>query len=159
MPMEKKHWRRTRQHSYAADDGRCLCRRPEKAAKAETYANKVVTLVGPNPDTKEKKSYAGLAHISLGHAELNQEKLVPAVTDLKGCERCCKTIPRTNNRRCFTWAMPTPSKITKLTQSRRCRRLRASDGPYQGPAKELLAKISAAGAPRKDKISAALAQR
>jgi len=61
--------------AYAAD--------PKEATKAASYANKVLTLVGTNPDDKEKKSYAGLAHVSLGRAELNQEKLVPAVTDLK----------------------------------------------------------------------------
>ena len=74
---------------------------PKDAAKAETYANKVLTLVGPNPDSKEKKSYAGLAHTTLGHAELNQEKLVPAVTDLKAAVALLQDDPQDQQQALF----------------------------------------------------------
>ena len=59
---------------------------PKEAAKAAIYANKVLTILGPNPENgdKEKKSYAGLAHLTLGRAELNQEKLLPADDRLEG---------------------------------------------------------------------------
>ena len=62
-------------NAYAGD--------PKQAAKAATCANKVIALVGPNPGDDTRKSYAGLAHTALGRAELNQEKLPSAVTELK----------------------------------------------------------------------------
>src|SRR5664279_143091 len=43
---------------------------PKDAAKAETYAKKVLSIVGnPEAGDKEKTSYAGLAHATLGRAE------------------------------------------------------------------------------------------
>src|SRR5262249_22248716 len=49
-------------NAYAGD--------PKQAAKAATYASKVITLVGPNPADNTAKSYAGLAHTALGRADL-----------------------------------------------------------------------------------------
>ena len=62
-------------NAYAGD--------PKQAAKAATYANKVIALVGPSPADNTTKSYAGLAHTALGRADLNQEKLPAALTELK----------------------------------------------------------------------------
>ncbi|MGA9564352.1 MAG: hypothetical protein WBS19_02395 [Candidatus Korobacteraceae bacterium] len=127
--------------AYAAD--------PKDAAKAETYANKVVTLVGPNPDTKEKKSYAGLAHISLGHAELNQEKLVPAVTDLKTAVALLQDDPQDQQQALFYLGYAYAKQNHKADAVATLQKAAGIDGPYQGPAKELLAKISAAGGAKK----------
>ncbi len=127
--------------AYAAD--------PKDAAKAETYASKVVTLVGPNPDTKEKKSYAGLAHISLGHAELNQEKLVPAVSDLKAAVALLQDDPQDQQQALFYLGYAYAKQNHKADAVATLQKAAGIDGPYQGPAKELLAKISAAGARKK----------
>jgi tetratricopeptide (TPR) repeat protein len=127
--------------AYAAD--------PKDATKAETYANKVLTLVGPNPDTKEKKSYAGLAHISLGHAELNQEKLVPAVTDLKAAVALLQDDPQDQQQALFYLGYAYAKQNHKADAVATLQKAAGIDGPYQGPAKELLAKINAAGAGKK----------
>ena len=127
--------------AYAAD--------PKDAAKAETYANKIVTLVGPNPDTKEKKSYAGLAHISLGHAELNQEKLVPAVADLKAAVALLQDDPQNQQQALFYLGYAYAKQNHKADAVATLQKAAGIDGPYQGPAKELLAKISTAGAGKK----------
>ena len=127
--------------AYAAD--------PKAAAKAETYASKVVALVGPNPDTKEKKSYAGLAHISLGHAELNQEELVPAVTDFKAAVALLQDDPQTQQQALFYLGYAYAKQNHKADAVATLQKAAGIDGPYQGPAKELLAKISAAGAAKR----------
>jgi hypothetical protein len=127
--------------AYAAD--------PKDAAKAETYANKVLTLVGPNPDTKDKKSYAGLAHISLGHAELNQEKLLPAVADLKAAVALLQDSPQEQQQALFYLGYAYAKQNHKADAVATLQKAAGMNGPYQGPAKEMLAKISAAGAAKK----------
>ena len=127
--------------AYAAD--------PKDAAKAETYANKVLTLVGPNPDTKDKKSYAGLAHISLGHAELNQEKLLPAVADLKAAVALLQDDPQEQQQALFYLGYAYAKQNHKADAVATLQKAAGMNGPYQGPAKEMLAKISAAGAAKK----------
>jgi tetratricopeptide (TPR) repeat protein len=127
--------------AYAAD--------PKDAAKAETYANKVLTLVGPNPDTKDKKSYAGLAHISLGHAELNQEKLLPAVADLKAAVALLQDDPQEQQQALFYLGYAYAKQNHKADAVATLQKAAGMNGPYQGPAKEMLTKISAAGAAKK----------
>lgn len=122
---------------------------PKQAAKAETYAGKVLTLVGPNPDSKEKKSYAGLARISLGHAELNQEKLVPAVTDLKAAVALLQDDPQDQQQALFYLGYAYAKQNHKADAVASLQKAAAISGPYQAPAKEMLAKISAAGTVKK----------
>src|SRR5215469_8716402 len=113
---------------------------PKDAAKSATYANRAITLVGPNPDTKEKKSYAGLAHVTLERAELNQEKLLPAVTDLKTAVTLLEDDPADQQQAWFYLGYAYAKQNQKAD---------AIDGPYAKPAKEMLAKINAAGATAK----------
>jgi tetratricopeptide (TPR) repeat protein len=122
---------------------------PKDAAKAATYANKVITLVGPNPDTKEKKSYAGLAHVTLGRAELNQEKLLPAVTDLKTAVTLLEDDPVDQQQALFYLGYAYAKQNHKADAVTSLQKAAAIDGPYAKPAKEMLAKINAAGATAK----------
>lgn len=130
-------------NAYAGD--------PKEAAKAAIYANKVLTLVGPNPEggDKEKKSYAGLAHVTLGRAELNQEKLIPAVTDLKTAVSLLQGDSQDQQQALFYLGYAYAKQNHKADAIATLQKATAIDGPYQGPAKEMLAKISAAGPAKK----------
>jgi tetratricopeptide (TPR) repeat protein len=120
---------------------------PKEAAKAATYANKVITLVGPNPpsDDKTKRSYAGLAHTTLGRAELNQEKLVPAVADFKTAVVLLQDDPQDQQPALFYLGYAYAKQNHKADAVASLQKAAAISGPYQGPAKDMLAKVSAAG--------------
>jgi len=124
---------------------------PKDAVKSATYANKVLTLIGPNPASgdKDKKSYAGLAHITLGRVELNQEKLVPAVTDLKTAVSLLQDDPQDQQQALFYLGYAYAKQNRKADAMASLQKAAGIDGPYQGPAKEMLAKINAAGATAK----------
>jgi len=123
---------------------------PKDAAKAATYANKVLTLVGPSPESdKEKKSYAGLAHTTLGRAELNQEKLVPAITDLKSAVTLLQDDPADQQQALYFLGYAYAKQNHKAEAVAALQKAAGITGPYQGPSKEMLAKISAAGAAKK----------
>ena len=127
--------------SYASD--------PKQAAKAATYAEKVLTLIGPNPDDKEKKSYAGLAHVSLGKAELNEDKLVPAVTDLKAAVTLLQEDPADLQQALYYLGYAYAKQNHRAEALASLQKAAAMEGPYEEPAKEMMAKINAASAPRK----------
>ena len=119
------------------------------AAKAATYANKVLTLVGPNPDGKEKKSYAGLAHTTLGRSELLQEKLVPAITDLKTAVVLLQEDPQAQQQALYYLGYAYAKQNRRADAVAALQKAAAIDGPYQSPAKDILNKIAAAGAKKK----------
>ena len=122
---------------------------PKQAAKAASYANKALTLVGSNPEGKEKKSYAGLAHISLGRAELNQEKLSPAASDLKTAVALLQDDPQDQQQALFYLGYAYAKQNRKADAVAALQKATGIEGPYQSPAKELLAKINAAGTAKK----------
>ena len=124
---------------------------PKDAVKAETYSKKVLSIVGNNPDggDKEKTSYAGLAHITLGRAELNQEKLVPAIADLKAAVTLLQADPSDQQQALYYLGYAYAKQNHRADAVATLQKAAAIDGPYQGPAKEMLAKISAAGAAKK----------
>ena len=117
------------------------------AAKAATYANKAIALVGPNPASAEKtkKSYAGLAYTTLGRAELNQEKLVAAVADLKTAASLLQDDPQDQQPALFYLGYAYAKQNHKADAMAALEKAAAISGPYQGPAKDMLAKVSAAG--------------
>jgi len=123
----------------------------KEAAKAATYANKVLALVGPNPSSadKTKKSYAGLAYTTLGRAELNQEKLVPAVTDLKTAVGLLQDDPQDQQPALFYLGYAHAKQNHKAEAVAALEKAAAISGPYQGPANDMLAKVSAAGPPKR----------
>lgn len=124
---------------------------PKEAAKAATYASKVLSIVGNNPESgdKEKRSYAGLAHTMLGRAELNQEKLLPAVADLKSAAALLQDDPADQQQALYYLGYAFAKQNKKADAIATLQKAAAIDGPYAGPAKEMLAKISAAGAAKK----------
>ncbi len=123
---------------------------PKEAAKAATYANKVITLVGPSPaDDKTKRSYAGLAHTTLGRAELDQEKLVAAVADLKTAVGLLQGDPQDQQPALFYLGYAYAKQNHKADAVASLQKAAAINGPYQGPAKDMLAKVSAAGPTKK----------
>jgi hypothetical protein len=124
---------------------------PKEAAKAASYAGKALTAVGPNPESgdKEKKSYAGLAHIMLGRAQLNQEKLIPAVTDLKAAVALLQDDPADQQQALYYLGYAFAKQNKRADAVATLQKAASIEGPYAGPAKEMLAKISAAGAAKK----------
>jgi len=127
--------------AYAAD--------PKEAAKSASYANKVLAIIGANPDDKEKKSYAGLAHATLGRAELNQEKLVPAITDLKAAVSLLQDDPADQQQALYYLGYAYAKQNRKADAVATLQKAAGIAGPYQGPAKEMLAKINAAASAKK----------
>ncbi len=124
---------------------------PKEAAKAATYANKVLSLVGPNPasEDKTKRSYAGLAHTTLGRAELNQEKLMPAVVDLKSAVSLLQDDPQDQQPALFYLGYAYAKQNHKADAIAALQKAAAINGPYQAPAKDMLAKVSGAGPAKK----------
>ncbi len=124
---------------------------PKEAGKAATYANKVLTLVGPSPSSedKTKRSYAGLAHTTLGRAELNEEKLAAAVADLKTAASLLQDVPQDQQPALFYLGYAYAKQNHKAEAVAVLQKAAAISGPYQAPAKEMLAKVNAAGSPRK----------
>jgi hypothetical protein len=120
---------------------------PKDAAKSANYANKVLSIVGANPEggDKEKRSYAGLAHIMLGRAELNQEKLVPAVTDLKSAVSLLQDDPGDQQQALYYRGYAYAKQNHRAAALAVLQKAAGIEGPYQGPSKDMMAKISAAG--------------
>jgi tetratricopeptide (TPR) repeat protein len=129
--------------SYAAD--------PKDAGKATTYANKVLTLVGTNPagQDKTKRSYAGLAHTTLGRAELNQDKLVPAVAELKTAVSLLQGDPQDQQQALYFLGYASAKQNHKADAVAALEKAAAISGPYQGPANDMLDKVNAAGPAKK----------
>ncbi len=118
---------------------------PKQAAKASTYANKVIALVGPNPADNTAKSYAGLAHTAVGRAELNQEKLSSAVAALKTAVALLQHDPPDQQVALYYLGYAAAKQNRKADSIAALEKAIAIDGPYRVPAKEMLAKVEAAG--------------
>ena len=116
---------------------------PTLLMMGDAYA--AIALIGANPDTKEKKSYAGLAHVTLGRAELNQEKLVPAVADLKAAVTLLQDDAADQQQALFYLGYAYAKQNHKADAVASLQKAAAIDGPYAAPAKDMLAKINAAG--------------
>jgi len=125
------------------------------ATRAETYARKALELAKGQTPTEENKLalYSGLAHSALGYAMLKQEKNVPAIAELKTASVELKTNPDAYAAALYRLGFAY-AKTGKLPEAKTTLgELAAMQGPYQQPAKDLLAKVDAAAkqAPRKAK--------
>ncbi len=118
---------------------------PKEAAKAATYANKVITLAGPNPEDKMKKYYAGAAHTILGRSDLEQDKTITAVTELKTAVSLLQDNPQDQQGALYYLGYAYAKGNHRADAVATLQKAIAIDGPYQAPAKEMLAKIGAAG--------------
>jgi len=118
---------------------------PKQAAKAIMYCNKVLSLTSGASADKNPKLSAGLAHSTLGYAYLQQEKLVAAVPELKTAVSMLENDPQAQQAALFRLGWAYAKRNDKADSVKALQKAAAIEGPYQGPAKEMLAKVSAAG--------------
>jgi tetratricopeptide (TPR) repeat protein len=118
---------------------------PANAVRAEGYARKALDLAKTQKPTDENRLtlYQGLAHSALGYALLKQEKTAPAIVELKLATEQLK-----GNAELYAPALYrlgfAYAKTGKLADAKATlAELAAMQGPYQQPARELLAKVDA----------------
>ena len=118
---------------------------PKELSKAITYANQVIALAAKGTPDKSNKLAAGVAHSTLGYAYLKQEKLVAAVPELKTAIGLLQDDPQAEQAALFRlgWAYAKQNK--KADSIATLEKAAAINGPYQGPAKDMLAKVRGAG--------------
>ena len=117
---------------------------PKQIGKAVTYANKVIALTGSNPDKQQKLS-AGVAHSTLGYAYLKQEKLTAAVPELKTAVSMLQDDPQAQQAALFRLGYAYAKQNRRADSVAALQKAAAIDGPYQGPARQMLAKVTATG--------------
>src|SRR5271166_536570 len=117
---------------------------PKQAAKAVTYCNKVIALTKSGADKKQTLS-AGLAHSTLGYAYLKQDKLAAAVPELKTAVGMLKDDSQAQQAALFRLGFAYAKRNDKADAEAALQKAAAIDGPYQAMAKDMLAKVSAAG--------------
>jgi len=118
---------------------------PKQASKTAKYADKALALVGPNPADKTAKSYAGLAHTALGRANLNLEKVPAATTELKTAVALLQGDPADQQVALYYLGYAAAKENRKAESVAALEKAAAIPGPYQAPAREMLAKVQAAG--------------
>ena len=120
---------------------------PKQAAKAITYANKVIALEGPNAATadKSKKLSAGVAHSTLGYAYLKQDKLAAAVPELKTAVGLLQEDPQAQQAALFRLGYAYAKENRKADAVAALQKAATMEGPYQALARDMLAKVNAAG--------------
>jgi tetratricopeptide (TPR) repeat protein len=118
---------------------------PEHMAKAGTYARRALELQKTQPAASPTdRKLAGVAHSVLGRVLLQQRKYPAAATELKTATALLQDSPQDLAGACyylgFAYAKMerAADAISVLTQAGNIQ------GPYQQPARELLAKIKAA---------------
>lgn len=117
---------------------------PKEAAKAITYANKVIELTGTSTDPK-KKLAAGVAHSTIGYAYLKEDKLASAVAELKTAAGMLQSDPQAEQAALFRLGYAYAKQNRRADSMAALQKAAAIDGPYQTPAKEMLTKVSKAG--------------
>jgi tetratricopeptide (TPR) repeat protein len=119
-------------------------------ARAESYARKALDLTkdpaAAPADAGQLRLYTGLAHSALGYALLKQEKNVPAIAELKTATGDLKgqgdSYSAALYRLGFAYAKTGKLAEAKVTLTE----LAAIQGPFQGPARDLLNKVEAGAA-------------
>jgi tetratricopeptide (TPR) repeat protein len=118
--------------------------------RAESYARKALDLTkdpaAAPSDAGQLRLYTGLAHSALGYALLKEDKNLPAIAELKTATGDLKgqgdAYSAALYRLGFAYA-----KTGKLAEAKATlTELAAIQGPYQGPARDLLAKVQAGAA-------------
>lgn len=116
------------------------------AVRAEAYARQALVLCNAQVATDENKIafYSAMAHSALGYALLRQEKNLPAIAELKVASNDLKGTPdayaTAMYRLGFAYAKTGKLPEAKATLTE----VAGMSGPYQQPAKDLLAKVDAA---------------
>jgi tetratricopeptide (TPR) repeat protein len=120
-------------------------------AKADTYAHKAIELSKADKTTPEASRIVteGFAHQVLGYSLLRQEKTPAAITELKTAVSMLQSDPTKLSialyRLGYAYAKSNQTANAKQTLTEAA----AVDGPFQGPAKDLLAKVNAQKPPVK----------
>jgi len=117
---------------------------PKQMAKAVTYCNKVITLTETGTDKNQKLS-AGVAHSTLGYVYLKQDKLAAAVPELKTAVNLLQDDQQAEQAALFRLGYAYAKRNDKSDAVAALQKAAAIDGPYQAPAKDMLAKVSGAG--------------
>jgi tetratricopeptide (TPR) repeat protein len=117
---------------------------PKQAGKAIAYANKVVALTESSTDPK-KKLAGGVAHSTLGYTYLKQDKLTSAVAELKTAAGMLQSDPQAEQAALFRLGYAYAKQNRRTDSMAALQKAAAIDGPYQTPAKDMLAKVSKAG--------------
>jgi tetratricopeptide (TPR) repeat protein len=120
---------------------------PGSVSRSEGYARKALEVAGGQKPTEanQLELYTGLAHSAMGYALIKQEKSAQAIPELKTACSMLKdhadAYAAALYRLAFAYAK-TPGKLadakTTLTE------LIAISGPYQQPARDLMARVQAA---------------
>lgn len=120
---------------------------PKQVAKSITYAAKVIELAGKDVAAGDKtaKLSAGVAHSTIGYAYLKQEKLVAAIPELKTAITMLQEDPQAQQAALFRLGWAYAKQNHKADAVSALEKAAAINGGYQAPAREMLAKISAAG--------------
>ncbi len=116
----------------------------KQGAKAITYANKVISLTGDSSDPK-KKLAAGVAHSTIGYAYLKQDKLTPAIAELKTAVGMLQDDPQAEQAALFRLGYAYAKQNRRADAMAVLQKAAAIQGPYQAPAKLMLGQVSKAG--------------
>ena len=129
--------------SYADDS------KPGSAAKAIGYAQKAIQVAKPDdPDAdKSRKLSAGVAHNTIGWANLKQDKSAAAIPDLKAAAALLKGQDDQQYARALYGLGFAYGKLNKLTEAREVLTEAVKiPGPLQPMSQDLLAKVNSARA-------------
>ena len=120
---------------------------PKQAGKAVTYASKVISLTSGGQAASDKKHTleAGVAHSTLGFAYLNQQKIAAAVPELKTAVGLLQEDPQAQQAALFRLGYAYAKENRRADSVAALQKAAAIEGPYQSQAKQMLAKVSAAG--------------
>lgn len=130
--------------SYYGDD-----KKPGSTAKAITYAQKAIEVAkadAPDAD-KNHKVAAGAAHSTIGWAYLKEDKMTPAIPELKSAAALLKGQDEQQYARALYGLGFAYGKMNKLTEAREVLTEAVKiQGPLQAMSQDLLTKVNGARA-------------
>ena len=123
--------------------------KPGSAAKAVTYSQKLIEIAkadAPDAD-KASRTYAGLAHNTIGFAYLKQDKTAASIPDLKAAAALLKGVEEQQYARALYGLGFAYGKLNKLTEAREFLTEAVKiQGPWQALAQDTLTKVNGARA-------------
>ena len=120
---------------------------PKDAAKAATYANKVLTLVGPNPasGTRPRNRTPDWPTPLWAAPNSTRRNWCPPLPTSRPLSSLLQDDPQDQQQALYYLGYAYAKQNHKADAVAALQKAAAISGPYQGPAKDMLAKISAAG--------------
>ena len=114
--------------------------------RAETYARKALELSKTQPadDSNKQQLYSGLAHSALGYCLLKQEKVAPAIPELKTATADLKNQPEPYSVALFRLGYAYAKSNQLAAAKAPLTEAAGMQGPYQQAARELLSRIATA---------------